>query len=473
MPQLRRSGGCVSKRLSSAAKGIATSLNKRVPASARVRTVSEVPFGDDLRLRTWHLKNGLRILTLPDHSAPVVAYHTWFGVGSRHERVGKTGLAHFFEHLMFKGTDTHPQGELDRLLEEVGAETNAATWTDWTHYHDTLPSSRLPLAITLEADRMQHLVLDQQQIDAEREVVLSERRDRVEDDVEGSASEALFAHAFQHHPYRWPTIGWKRDIQRYSLDDCIAFYRSFYTPRNATLVAAGAIDEQVLLGLVQEAYGSIRLAPPPEVIHVVEPLQRRARRKELTLPTTTDKLCLGLKAPAFSDPRWVRLAVLNEILFGGRSSRLFEELIEDRSLATTCWGTVTPFAEPGLYEMWVGLREGHSAEEAEARVWAALQRLTREEVSEREVTKAQNRLELDTVTEMENAAGKAEQIGFDDAVSGTPTAVFDRLEGYRSVTPGELRETAREVFQRGRSTTIVVRPRESAQHRGNGAAARR
>ena len=439
-------------------RDIATRLNRHAPKNARLRLVAERAFGPTLALRTWKLGNGLRIHVVPDRSAPLVAFQTWFRVGSRNEEPGKTGLAHFFEHLMFKGTPTHPQGALDRLLEGVGAETNAATWTDWTHYYETLPAAQLPLAITLEADRMRYLELSADQIESEREVVMSERRDRVEDDVEGKASEVLFERAFRVHPYGWPTIGWMEDIEGYRVEDCLNFYRRYYAPNNATLVAVGDLDEEIFLGLIQEAYGPMKRSRLPRTELPTEPPQLRARRKQLRLPTTTEKLCLGLRAPALGDPRWMVMATLADILFGGRSSRLMRELVLEAEVATQAWGSLTPFADPGLFEIWVNLREGIPAEEAERRVWAAFERVRREGVAEDELLKAKSRLELGVLAGMETAGGKAEQIGFDDLVVGDPTASFDRLDAYRAVTREDIRAIAGELLQRRSSTTLLVRP---------------
>ncbi len=442
----------------SGARALAAQLNRHVPRGARVRLESERAFGSALELRTWRLGNGLRVHVLPDDSAPVVAYQSWFHVGSRHERPGKTGLAHFFEHLMFKGTERHPQGQLDRLLEGVGAENNAETWTDWTRYYETMPAAQLPLAIELEADRMQGLALDEQQLESERVVVISERRDRVEDDVEGKASELLLERAFRKHGYGWPTIGRMADIEGYTLADCHAFYRTFYAPNNATLVIVGHLDEPTLLGLLQEHYGSIRKGrESTDPVAPAEPAQARARRRQVTLPTVTEKLSVGLKSPRLGDPRWVALAVINDVLFGGRSGRLVRELVLDDELATTCWGYVTPWAEPGLYEIWVSLREGLTAEAAEARVWAAFERLRTEGIGEEELAKSRHRLELATVAAMETAGGKAEQIGMDDLVVGDPVASFERLERYRTITADEVRSVAKELLRKKHSTTVLVR----------------
>src|SRR5271165_2080564 len=233
----------------------------------------EYAFGGDTMHR-WRLGNGLAVLFLEDTSAPVATYHTWFKVGSRHEHPGKTGLAHLFEHLMFNETENLPAGTFDRKLEENGAETNAATWVDWTYYYESLPADRIKLAVKLEAERMARLVLREPQVASEKEVVANERRFRVDDDVEGAAGEILYKTAFVKHPYRWPTIGWMEDIQGFTPEDCAEFYKTYYAPNNATVVVVGDVRERDLLLAIRDAYASIPAQDiPPEDIDP-EPPQR-------------------------------------------------------------------------------------------------------------------------------------------------------------------------------------------------------
>jgi zinc protease len=205
-----------------------------------ISAIGSHPFGARMHIERYRLEdNGLEVLVLVDHVAPVVSYQTWFKVGSRHEREGKTGIAHLFEHLMFGETKNVPLGEHDRRLEEAGAESNAATYVDWTYYLVNLPSDALELAIGLEADRMHNLVIESDQLESEREVVLNERRLTVDNDIDGTAAELLFCNAFRVHGYRFPTIGFAEDIAALDLDDCRGFYRTYYAPNNACLVGGG------------------------------------------------------------------------------------------------------------------------------------------------------------------------------------------------------------------------------------------
>ena len=435
-------------------------LNRGVSKrNARWTFVRDHAFGDALTLRRFRLGNGLTVLTLIDRAAPTVSYHTWFRVGSRHERPGKTGLAHLFEHLMFNETRQHPLGEFDRLLERAGAEANAATWTDWTYYYENAPRDALPLVVELEADRMANLVLRAPQVASEKEVVANERKLRVDDDVEGRALELLYATAFRRHPYRWPTIGWMEDIRGFTVRDCQQFYRTHYSPGNATIVIAGDFDERKALSLVQKHYGGlprVRGVPPAELPK--EPLQRAERVVQLRAPTPAEKLLLGYHAPAFSHPDTPALVVANEVLFGGRSSRLHRLFCLDEEIALSVRGSISPFVDPGLFEMWIFVREGRQREAALELLDEELACLGAGDLSASELEKTVNQLELSFLHGLETAGGKAEQIGFYETVAHNGAAVFDRLSKYRDVTADDVTRVVRKYLRPSRRTRVEIVP---------------
>jgi zinc protease len=420
-----------------------------------------VPFGAGTVAR-YRLANGLRVLLLVDKSAPVVSYHTWFGVGSRHEKPGKTGLAHLFEHLMFNETESLAAGEFDRKLEENGAESNAATWVDWTFYHESLPADRLGLAVKLEADRMAHLVLRSPQVTSEKEVVANERRYRVDDDVEGTASELLYKTAFTKHPYHWPTIGWMDDIQGFTPEDCEAFYRTYYAPNNACVVVVGDLREKDALAKIRDAYGPIAAAILPPEDFVPEPPQLEPRSVELEKPTASEKIFLGYHGPALGDADHAPLSVLSEVLFGGRASRVHRALILDAELATDVRGWVSTFRDPGLFEMHVTARPGVSASLALAALDRELERVRADVVSDDELARAKARLELGLLQGLETASGKAETIGFYETVLGDPAASFRRLGEYRRTTASDLRAAARRVLRDEARTIVRVLPERAS-----------
>ncbi len=420
-------------------------------------------FGGDDVIQRYRLDNGLTVLLLVDSSAPVACYHTWFKVGSRHEKPGKTGLAHLFEHLMFNETENLKAGVFDRKLEENGAETNAATWVDWTYYHESLPADRVKLAVKLEAERMARLVLRDPQVKSEKEVVANERRYRVDDDVEGAANELLYKTAFSVHPYGWPTIGWMADIQGFTPEDCAAFYRTYYAPNNATVVVVGDVREKDLLLAIKEAYGALPAqSVPPEDI-VPEPPQLEAREHEIRKPTATEKLLYAFKGPAMGDADHATLSVLSEVLFGGRASRLYKSLIVQKEIATDLRGWVSTFRDPGLFECYATARGTHTTRELQAVMDEAFAQVRSDVVGEDELARAKARIELSQLQQLETMPGKAEQIGFYETVLGDPTRAFDRVEAVRRTTAADVRRVARRYLVDGARTIVRVIPEIAAE----------
>jgi zinc protease len=427
---------------------------------ARVSHEGDLAFGPHLQVQRFRLGNGLSILLLEDHAAPIVAYHTWYRVGSRFEQPGKTGLAHFFEHMMFSETENHPHGEFDRLMDQAGGETNAATWIDWTYYHESLPAPELPLAIALEADRMANLVVKKPQVDSEREVVMNERRMAVEDDVSGAAGEKLYALAFgEEHPHGWPTIGWMQDIERYRVADCRSFYRTWYAPNNATIVVVGDADPEAVLSLVQEHYGSLSPSnlevpdPPPKV------RQKKERRLEMSWPTPSEKLSVAWHAPPHTDPDHAVLEVIDEILTGGRSARLRRRLIEELEIASELRGGISGLRYGGLFEIWVSMREGRPASRALEVVDEEIRRLIEAPVGEAELEKIKNRMELFFLSEIETTSGKASQLGFGDAVADDPTHAFVRRAELARVSAADVHRVASSVLVPSRRSIVHVSPK--------------
>lgn len=422
-----------------------------------------MPFGTRA-IEKFRLGNGLRVLVLVDRSAPVASYHTWYRVGSRHEVEGKTGLAHLFEHLMFNETKNLPAGAFDRKLERAGAQTNAATWNDWTYYYEDVPRSQLPLVISLEAERMRNLVLRDPQVRSEKEVVANERRYRVDDDVEGTMNELLYATAFEVHPYHHPTIGWMSDILGFTTQDCRAFYKTYYAPNNATVVIVGDVDVARTLALIQREYGRIPPSKIPPERRVEEPEQNAERVKVVEKPTPTAKLAIGYRGPALGEPDHAVLSVLSEALFGGRSSRVYRALVTVKELASDVGASVSAFRDPGLFEIYLTARESISAERLLAALDAELDALATQPVTQDERDRAVARIELGFLHGLESAGGRAEQIGFFDTVLGDPAGAMARLMAIRAVTPERVAEVAARYVDRRRRTVIIVHPtREAAR----------
>jgi zinc protease len=433
-------------------------INAQAPEHGKLEFVESVPFGASLTIERFVMQNGLMVLLCEDKSAPVVSVHTWFRVGSRHEHEGKTGLAHLFEHLMFNEIEGRGPGEFDRMLEEAGAESNASTWLDWTQYNIAIPKEQLNLVLKLEAERMSKLVLREPQVTSEKEVVANERRYRVDDDVEGAVNELLWATAFTRHAYKWPTIGWMKDIEGFTTQDCEAFYRAYYAPNNAVLVISGDFKLPDVLRLVSQCYGAVAASSLPLEDAQPEPPQTSERRLEVKKPTATEKVVIGYHAPALGDFDHPALSLLSEVLFGGRASRVQQRLVRELELASEVRAFVGPFHDPGLFELYVAAREGHSAEEVLAVIDEELAKVMAEPVSEQEMARAAARFELGLLGGLETADGKASTIGFYEAVLGRPAAAFERLETTRRLTQSDLLRVARRYLDSRQRSVILVRP---------------
>ena len=432
-------------------------LNQGLAPSAQVHKVSEYKYGSAL-IEEFALGNGLQVLIWEDKAAPVIAYQTWFKVGSRHEKEGKTGIAHLFEHLMFKATTNHAEGQFDLLMEERGAQTNAATWVDWTYYHEKLPAGNLELAVSLEADRMENLALRADSLESEREVVKNERLGRVDNDPDGKAYEALYRVAFKEHPYGCPTIGWMEDIEGLSLDDCLAFYRSYYAPNNAVVCVVGDVTTRETLELIQRYYGHLQRQeiakhPIPE-----EPEQTQERRLELRQPIESEKLILAYHIPEVTHADHPALCVLNEILTDGDSSPLFQKMVKELELATDTWGWIASFHDPGLWELGVSLLPGKKAIDAEKAVDALLTSFLREGVTVRALEKAKNGMEAGTLRMMAGTSPRARGLGESAVIQGRWQSFFEESEQLQSVSADDVLRVASRYLRKENRTVLHTLP---------------
>ena len=430
------------------------------PIPARFERVAEHAHGPAV-VALYRLDNGLQVIVWEDHRAPVFAYQTWFGVGSRHERPGRTGIAHLFEHLMFKATKNLAEGEFDQVMERHGAQTNAATWVDWTYYRQKLPAGAdtLDLVCRLEADRMENMLLNSHQLESEREVVVNERLLRVDNDPDGRLYERLYALAFgDDHPYGWPTIGWMEDIRAISLEDCLEFYRLFYAPSNATITVVGDVATGAVLEHMVRRYGHLEAqALPTEAPH--PPVDQDAeRRASYELPITADKGLFAWHGLARGDADHPALEVLDEILTGGESSRLYKAMITDLELASGAGGWAASWRFPGLYEIGINLRPGKRVEEAEAELDRIVGDLLERRVSQRELDKAINGVEADFLRRIADTGNRARGLGGAQTTAGDFREFFQTVDRLRAVTAEDVHRVAQRVLTPERRTVVIGRP---------------
>jgi len=424
---------------------------------------AEAPAGRGVTAKRHRLANGLGLITAVDKRAPIVAIQIWYRVGSRHERPGATGMAHLFEHLMFNQTENLPPGEFDRLVERTGGESNAATWVDWTHYRLLLPARDLELGLKLESERMQHLVLEPAPVETERDVVTNERRERVEDDVDGWLDEQLMAHAFTVHPYRWPTIGWMEDIRALSLPDIRAFYRTWYAPNNATLVVVGDFEEESLRTLIDKYFAHIVPAQLPEVAQIVEPEQTKERVVRAPKPIATDRLLIAYKAPSQGDPDWPALEIVSTLLAGCPSARLHRKLVIETETASSVDAQLTPFRDPSLFRLVVTAARGHDANEILAIVDREIASLIETPATAGEVEKAKALAETTFWSSLVDIDGKAEELGHYETTLGDFRQLNVIAERLASVTAEDVARVVRTYLLSARRTIVIAEPEDDEE----------
>ena len=422
---------------------------------------------DPAMLQATTLDNGLRVIVWTDRDIPNVALYNWVRVGSRNEAPGITGLAHFFEHMMFNGTARRAPGEFDRLMEARGGANNAFTSSDVTVYQDWFPRSALELVFELEADRLANLAFDPKVVESERGVVFSERRLRVEDSNDSFLAERVQATAFVAHPYHIPTIGWPSDIRGWRLEDLQQFYRSHYAPNNCTLVLVGDLSAEEGFALARKHFGAIARQPPPVAVRTVEPEQLGEKRLRIERKAQTPLLQLAYKAPAATDPKGPALRLLVSVLAQGEASRLHRLLVEQKQLAISVGGFWDEGFDPGLLWFMATLPEGGSVVELEKLLDAELERVVREGVTEEELRRAKNLAATGMWRSLATINGKARLLGEYEVVHGDYRRLFEVPAKMESVTRADVQSVAAELLRRDRRTVGVLEPPAAAAGSGS------
>jgi len=419
---------------------------------------AESPLGKALIARRYRFSSGLKAILVRDPSAPIVSYQTWYSVGSRDEQPGATGMAHLFEHLMFNQTRSLEPGEFDRLIERTGGDSNAATWVDWTHYRSSVPSSHLELAVKLESDRMHNLVLEEKQIETEREVVMNERLERVEDDVDGFLDEELHRLAYTSHPYGWPTIGWMEDIRSLSPAAIREFYQRYYAPNNACLVIVGEFEERAALDLVDRYYGDIEPSQIPRPGGEPEPMQTAERAADFAKPVAAPRLVAGYKGPGQTDPDWIAMELLSAVLALGPSSRLYRRLVIDRELASDVDCSIAPFRDPCLFRIGVNGARGVDVAAIVSEIDKILSELAESGVGDAELEKARSGTETGLWAELETADGKGEALGHYETTVGDFRELMTAAKRVQSLDAGAVSAAAARYLTPSARSIVMALP---------------
>ena len=416
--------------------------------------------GVPAKIRAHTLDNGLRIIVWPDHDIPNVVMYNFVRAGGRNEYPGITGLSHFFEHMMFNGSERRAQGEFDETMEAAGGSNNAYTSEDLTVYMDWFPRSALEIIFDLEADRLHHLAIDPEVVESEREVVYSERRSRVDEDNDGLLNEHVVATAYVAHPYQVPVIGWPSDIENWTQQDLEDYFRTYYAPNNLTMVFTGDVEAVEIFEMSERYFGPIPAQAPPEQITTVEPEQAGARRLVIEKEASAPLLHVAFHAGKATDPETLHLEVLLNILVSGDSSRLHQALVEQEQLALAIGGFQMEGLDPGLVYFYLTLPPGADINAVEARLLAALDDVARAGITEAELQKARNIMVADYWRGLSTINGKAAALGRAEVFFGDYQQAFSLPDDLDAVSTADVQEVAASVFRQNNMTVGVLRSAE-------------
>jgi zinc protease len=406
----------------------------------------------------YTLPNGLVVILQEDHSVPLISYHTWFRVGSKDEQVGTTGIAHLFEHMMFKGAQRYSGDQFDNILQLNGATNNAFTTHDYTGYYENLPSSKLELVMDIESDRMSGLQVTAENLKSEREVVKEERRFRVDNNPQGVLREAIFQTAYRVHPYRWPTIGYMDDINNITLEKAQAFYHTYYAPNNAILVIAGDFKPADAKRLIEKYYGSLKAQEIPRTNRPPEPGQTSQRvlflRKELQSTT----FGVAFHVPQAGSDDSYALDLLANIMGHGSSSRLYRRLVYKDQTASAIGVSNYTSQDPGLFEIFVSLKPGADTDKAQRAVYGEMWRPRNLLVTDDELATAKKAVMKGFVDSLKSTFGKAEALAFNEVLFGNYEKLFTDLDKYDKISKEDIRKVAQKYLIPEKSNLVILKP---------------
>jgi zinc protease len=405
------------------------------------------------------LANGLEVVVIPDRRTPVITHMVWYRVGAADETPGKSGLAHFLEHLLFKGTKKNPQGLFSQTVATIGGSENAFTSSDYTGYFQRTSRDRLKLMMEFESDRMTGLVLTDEVVKPELQVVLEERNSRVENNVNARLAEQMEAALYLNHPYGRPVIGWRHEIEKLTRDDALEFYKRFYTPNNAILIVAGDVTPDEVKTLAEETYGRVpRVAEVKPRARPQEPKQEAPRTVTLADPRVTQpSLSRYYLAPSYTSGRSGEAEaadILTHILGRGANSRLYQKLVVETGLAVSAgasyYGTALDATRLGVYAT---PKPGTSLTQVEEAVDAVIAELLEKGVTQEELERSRNRLIADAVYAQDSQSSLARWYGASLATGLTIEQIRTWPNRLRAVTVDDVKNAARDVLDKRRSVT--------------------
>lgn len=409
-------------------------------------------------VKEYKLDNGLKVLIIEDHKAPLATFQIWYRVGSRDEPAGKSGISHLLEHMMFKGTPKYGSKTFSKMVKRKGGVDNAFTTKDYTMYYQTLASDRIDISIELEADRMQNLILDPKEFIAERNVVMEERRMRYDDDPQNSLYEEVVAAAFKSHSYHWPVIGWMPDISSIERSDLLSHYRAYYSPDNAVITVSGDIKADEIIKKIKASFGNISPASSRIIVTSKETEQKGERRINLKKEAELPYIITVYHTPSFPHPDSYALEVLGMILSGGKSSRLYRSIVYEKKLAIGASADYSGLhKDPYLFLFDATAAPGKDIKDVENALYSEIEKIKKELPSEREVQKAKNQIEASFVMGQDSIYFQAEIAGMFEML-GSWKLKEQYLENIRKTTPEDVSMVAKKYLHEDNRTVGILIP---------------
>ena len=405
------------------------------------------------------LPNGLQVVFLEDHSTPIVHAEIWYHVGSKNERPGRTGFAHLFEHMMFKGSkNVEPEGH-PSWISSIGGQSNAYTTEDATVFWQTFPAQYLPLVLWLEGDRMATLRIDEEVFKTERQVVKEERRMRVENQPYGRLNEIIYDYAFTTHPYKHPTIGSMKDLEAASVEDVRDFFRTYYVPANATLVLVGDFDTKEATAMVTQYLGRVPKASRPVPRDIPkEPPQLKERRSTVEENWPLPAVVVAHHITYDGHPDSYPLHVASKVLSDGQSSRIYKSLVYEKQIALAAFGGGNIIEDPNLFYAVAIVQPGHTPEEATKALIAELDRLRNEPISEAELQQAKNQFARDYILGRESNKDKAQTLGHAVVIHDDIKTADGEFDIFMNMTAKDVQRVAQTYFRPENRVVLTVMP---------------
>jgi zinc protease len=406
------------------------------------------------------LPNGMKVILHQDKSTPIVHVELWYHVGSKNEKPGRTGFAHFFEHLMFKGSRNVEPEQHTSIVASVGGQANAYSNEDTTVFWQSIPAQYLPLVLWMEADRMATLRIDEKTFVSEREVVKEERRMRIENPPYGLLNELITFHAFDVHPYKHPVIGSMNDLNAATIDDVRDFYKTYYVPENATLMIVGDFERETAVNLVNQYFGRVPKAANPVPRDIPqEPQHTKEKRVNLEMPWPLPAVVVTYHVPYNGHPDSYPMFIMSKTLSDGQTSRIYRKLVYETGMALTAFGSSSFLEQPGIFSAVALVNPGQSPEQVEKALIAEFDKLKTDGITERELQRAKNQFARDYIVSRLTIKEKASQLGHAEVIQKDMASADGEFDTFQSTTLEDVRRVAKKYFVPEGRMVMRIMPR--------------